>query len=135
MVFLTKNSSSFLLITLPFVSAPAYSQLSHQTDTEIVRLQSSDASMRLAANDSDTPENMPSAVVWYLEMAEQGDKDAQYNLGSIYETGFGVNIDMKEAVKWYSRAAQQGHQVSQLKLGMLYHLGKGAEQSTIKGNK
>ena len=117
------------------MSAPAYSQLSHQTDTEIVRLQSSDASMRLAANDSDTPENMPSAVVWYLEMAEQGDKDAQYNLGSIYETGFGVNVDLKEAVKWYTKAALQGHQIAQLKLGMMYYLGKGIEQSTIKGNK
>jgi hypothetical protein len=87
-----------------------------------------------AAIDSES-ENLPAAVVWYLEMAEQGDKDAQYNLGSIYETGFGVNIDLKEAVKWYNKAAKQGHQMAQLKLGMLYHLGKGAEQSTIKGNK
>jgi TPR repeat protein len=87
-----------------------------------------------AATDSQT-QNLPAAVVWYLEMAEQGDKDAQYNLGSIYETGFGVNVDLKEAVKWYDKAAKQGHQVAQLKIGMFYHLGKGAEQSTIKGNK
>ena len=75
-------------------------------------------SLQLAANEAQT-ENLPAAVVWYLELAERGDKDAQYNLGSIYETGFGVNVDMKEAVKWYNKAALQGHQVSQLKLGML----------------
>ncbi|MCI0507367.1 MAG: sel1 repeat family protein [Gammaproteobacteria bacterium] len=79
------------------------------------------------------PENLPTAVVWYMEMAKSGDADAQYNLGSVYETGFGVKADPDEAVRWYKEAADQDHQLAQLKLGIMYVLGDGARQSIIKG--
>lgn len=78
-------------------------------------------------------ENLPTAVVWYMEMAKSGDADAQYNLGSVYETGFGVQADPDEAVRWYKEAADQDHQLAQLKLGIMYILGDGARQSIIKG--
>lgn len=76
---------------------------------------------------------IPTAVVWYMEMAKSGDADAQYNLGSVYETGFGVKADILEAVDWYKKAADQDHQLAQLKLGILYVLGDGVRQSIIKG--
>ena len=41
--------------------------------------------------------------------AEQGDADAQFNLGVMYETGGGVLQDYAEAVRWYRLAAEQGH--------------------------
>ncbi len=78
-------------------------------------------------------ENLPTAVVWYMEMAKGGDADAQYNLGSVYETGFGVKADPDEAVRWYKEAAAQDHQLAQLKLGIMYILGDGTRQSIIKG--
>lgn len=78
---------------------------------------------------------IPSAVEWYLEMAELGDRDAQYNLASIYETGFGVEVNYKEAVKWYAKAAKQGHAVAQIKLGMMHYLGLGTKVSIIRGKK
>lgn len=37
--------------------------------------------------------------------AEQGDADAQYNLGVMYEFGDGVPQSYKQAVKWYTQAA------------------------------
>jgi TPR repeat protein len=89
----------------------------------------------VAALDSEQTENLPTAVIWYLEMAENGDKDAQYNLGSIYETGFGVEINTKEAAQWYRKAALQDHELAQLRLGMLFYVGEGVKQSTIKGVK
>lgn len=76
---------------------------------------------------------IPTAVVWYMEMAKNGDADAQYNLGSVYETGFGVKADILEAAGWYKKAAEQDHQLAQLKLGILYVLGDGVRQSVIKG--
>ena len=79
-------------------------------------------------------ETLPTAVVWYLEMAKSGDADAQYNLGSVYETGFGVQADPLEAIDWYKKAAEQDHQLAQLKLGIMYVLGDGIRQSTIKGS-
>ena len=44
----------------------------------------------------------------WLPLAEQGDVDAQFILGYIYERGEGVPQNGAEAVKWYRKAAEQG---------------------------
>ena len=41
-------------------------------------------------------------------VAEQGDVDAQFNLGWCYYMGEGVPQDKAEAAKWYRKAAEQG---------------------------
>ena len=41
--------------------------------------------------------------------ADQGDADAQYNLGVCYEKGRGVTQSYDEAVKWFRKAAEQGY--------------------------
>ena len=43
-----------------------------------------------------------------LERANDGDFDAQYQLGVIYITGNGVPEDCEEALKWIKKAAHQG---------------------------
>ena len=48
------------------------------------------------------------SVKWYRLSAEQGDAEAQFNLGLMYSEGQGVPQDDKEAVKWYRLAAEQG---------------------------
>jgi TPR repeat protein len=53
------------------------------------------------------------------EAAEQGDADAQYNLGLMYDNGEGVEQDKFEAVKWYKKAAEQGHAEAQNNLGIM----------------
>lgn len=80
-------------------------------------------------------QQLPTAVIWYKELAEKGDKEAQYNLGAVYETGFGVSLNFEEATKWYLLAAEQDHVLAQLHLGVLYMLGKGVKESSIKGAK
>ena len=40
--------------------------------------------------------------------AEQGDAEAQFNLGFRYDFGAGVPEDKEEALKWYQMAAEQG---------------------------
>ena len=42
----------------------------------------------------------------WTPLAEQGRADAQYNLGLIYDKGWGVPQDYKAAVKWYRLAAE-----------------------------
>ncbi|WP_400146315.1 tetratricopeptide repeat protein [Candidatus Methanarcanum hacksteinii] len=54
---------------------------------------------------------------------------AQYNLGRIYESGYGVKTSHEEAVKWYRLAANQGHACAQYRLGTMYEYGRGVEQS------
>ena len=46
-------------------------------------------------------------------LAEQGNADAQFNLGLMYEKGRGVPQDYKTAMKWYRLAAEQGDADSQ----------------------
>ena len=64
---------------------------------------------------------------WYRLAAEQGDADAQSNLGVMYDSGHGVPQDYAEAVRWYRRAAEQGDASAQFDLGRMYGfaLGKG----------
>jgi hypothetical protein len=50
------------------------------------------------------------ARAWYLEAAEQGDAQAQYNLGVIYGKGQGVEIDYVEAGMWLTLAGESGHE-------------------------
>jgi len=46
--------------------------------------------------------DLTEAVKYYRLSADQGDADAQYNLGLCYENGEGVSRDMTEAVKYLS---------------------------------
>ena len=65
--------------------------------------------------------------------AEQGDAEAQFQLGSLYYRGEGVVLDyneapLLEAVKWWRKAAEQGHAKAQNNLGAMYYNGEGVPQ-------
>jgi TPR repeat protein len=53
---------------------------------------------------------------------------AQYNLGIMYEQGYGVKQDFKQAVVLYRKAAEQGYAGAQCALGIMYHQGQGVQQ-------
>jgi len=55
--------------------------------------------------------------------AEQGDVDAQYNLGHAYATGTDIERDRSKAIKWYAAAAKAGHLEAQYALGSLFQHG------------
>jgi uncharacterized protein len=61
-------------------------------------------------------------------LAGQGDADAQFNLGLLYNKGKGVTQNYVEALKWYGLAADQAHPGAQLNLGVMYKNGKGVPQ-------
>jgi len=71
------------------------------------------------------------AVKWYTKAAEQGNVDAQYNLGLMYNNGQGVIQDYKEAVKWYTKAAEQGNVDAQYNLGLMYYKGQGVPKDYV----
>ena len=66
--------------------------------------------------------------------AEQGNADAQANLGFMYQTGQGVAQDYKTAVKWYTLAAEQGNAIAQTNLGFRYANGQGVAQDYVKAH-
>ncbi len=64
----------------------------------------------------------------FRPLANQGDADAQNNLGALYYHGKGVPEDDAEAVKWYRKAAAQGNAGAQYNLGVMYDKGLGVPQ-------
>jgi TPR repeat protein len=42
-------------------------------------------------------------------LANNGDKEAQYHLGYMFQTGTGVIKDNQKALFWYNKAAKNGH--------------------------
>ena len=86
-------------------------------------------------DDGDWAYNMgdyDTALREWRPLAEQGDADAQYNLGLMYADGVGVPENDAEAVKWYSKAAEQGHAQGQTNLAAMYALGKGVPVNDVK---
>jgi TPR repeat protein len=61
-------------------------------------------------------------------LAEKGDARAQYNLGLMYEQGYGVTPDIKKAATWFEKAAEKGEANAQYRLGSLNYHGQGMPQ-------
>jgi TPR repeat protein len=68
------------------------------------------------------------ALKEWRPLADQGYAGAQFNLGLIYENGYGVAQDYAEAAKWYRLAAEQGFAGAQFNLGLKYSNGQGVPQ-------
>ena len=74
------------------------------------------------------------AVQEWRPLAEQGNSDAQSNLGLMYYKGIGVPQDYAEALKWYRLAAEQGNSDAQISLGVMYYNGNGVLQSNVRAH-
>src|SRR5262245_42230024 len=60
-----------------------------------------------------------------LGLAEGGDADAQYRVGTAYLNGNDIGLDRVEGVRWLQLAADQGHTEAQYALGGEYIRGIG----------
>jgi len=47
-----------------------------------------------------------------MKLAKKGNAEAQFKVGEMYETGFGVKEDKTEAMNWITKAANQGHETA-----------------------
>ena len=63
-----------------------------------------------------------------MPLAEEGNADAQNNLGVMHEEGLGVVQDYAEAVRWHQLAADQGNVYAQSNLGFMYATGYGVTE-------
>lgn len=72
--------------------------------------------------------NSAEAAKWYRLAADQGNAEAQYNLGAMYENGLGVAKDSTEAATWYRKAADQGYAAAQTALEHLVAKEKAAAE-------
>lgn len=76
--------------------------------------------------------NLPDAVVWLRQAAEDGHLRAQLMLGVLYEDGSGVIQDYEQALDWYRLAASQGETVAMYRVGSMLRRGVGADKDLIK---
>jgi hypothetical protein len=65
--------------------------------------------------------------------AENGDSDAQYELGLRYYSGDGVAKDDGEAMSWIREAAEQGEPRAEFALGLAYRKGIGMMRDLLTG--
>ena len=66
----------------------------------------------------------------YFRLAvEQGNANAQFNLGFCYYVGMGVDPDYEEAFRLYQLAADQEFPVAMFAVGDCYYLGNGVEKN------
>jgi GAF domain/Sel1 repeat/PilZ domain len=59
------------------------------------------------------------------KLADQGDADAQWQMGVRYHGGEDVRRDDAQAMQWFLRAAEQGNVAAQSSLGSYYWAGRG----------
>jgi len=80
-------------------------------------------------NDAHKKGDYAMAVEMYRKAAEQGQAEAQFKLGQMYNKGQGVTQNRQKAVKWFRKAAEQGLTLAQYNLGVMYHHGLGITQN------
>ena len=68
-------------------------------------------------------------------LAEEGNQEAQINLGNMYFDGNGVPLDYAQSVKWYLLAADQGNTDAQIALGFLYKYGEAVRLDYVQAYK
>jgi hypothetical protein len=67
----------------------------------------------------------------FREKANQGNKEAQCNLGLCYQQGVGTEKDMQQAIFWMEKAAQQDYALAQYCLGNIYLEQQNYEQAML----
>jgi hypothetical protein len=68
----------------------------------------------------------------WLKLAEEGDLQAQSQVGHMYSTGEGTKKDYEEAFRWNLIAAKRGSSRAQSNLGVSYGMGNGVERDNIE---
>ena len=70
---------------------------------------------------------------WYLNKAEQGDSEAQYEVGFNYYCGEDVEENFKAAFNWSFKAAKQGNVEALFLVGNMLYWGEGVSENKKKG--
>ena len=68
------------------------------------------------------PQDCRKAMDLYREAAEQDFPIAQFNIGRMYENGWGVDKDIKEADKWFDKAARQNVSKQQMQMQQMQYM-------------
>lgn len=69
------------------------------------------------------------AYPYLMKSAREGNPEAMYLIGRMFQYGEGVTKNYTEAINWYQKSADKNNPLAQLSLGFMYDLGKGVKQN------
>ena len=78
--------------------------------------------------------DIETALQIWRELADDGNADAQFNLGYLYDHGRGVREDPVEAMRWYRQAAVQGDAIAQFTVGAMYEGHRGVPLDYVQAH-
>ena len=70
--------------------------------------------------DTSHAENKSSLFIDVQKLAQQGNPEAQYHLGMMYNNGLGIKQDPQKAFDWFSKAANSGEPLAAYKIGCYF---------------
>ncbi len=71
------------------------------------------------------------ALAIWLPFAQQGQAEAQTQVGEMYERGIGTVADYATAAQWYAKASQQGDSRALINLASLHERGLGVKRDPL----
>jgi TPR repeat protein len=74
----------------------------------------------------------PKSLAELRKFADQGDAEAQWQMGVRFHNGEGVPHDDAQAMQWFQRAAERGHVTAQGALGAYYFAARGVPKDLSK---
>lgn len=74
------------------------------------------------------------ALKEWQPLAQQGDRNAQFNLGLMYLDGQGVPQDFEQAADWLRKSARKGFVKAQHDLGEMLATGKGVKKDYVEAH-
>ena len=82
-----------------------------------------------------TPQDLKEAAQWFHKAAQQGNAEAQTNLGICFLWGNGVDKSWPTAARWFGDAAKQGLPRAQYWMGELFRNGTAVPRSYAEAMK
>jgi TPR repeat protein len=77
-------------------------------------------------------EDTAQAIEWFRKAAAQRYAPAEFQLGQLYDFGFGVAQSDDEALAWYRKAAEHGSAAGQRAVGEFYQKGRGVPANAVE---
>ena len=78
------------------------------------------------------PQDVTQALAACQKAADEGDAQAQYELGEFYYDGKNAPRDLNQALSYFEKASLQGHAQAQFKLGTMFFHGEGVQANNIQ---
>jgi putative methionine-R-sulfoxide reductase with GAF domain len=90
------------------------------------------ASIETVSERATVPNPYPMSLADMQRLADNGDADAQWQMGVRFHNGEDVPRDDAQAMQWFQRAAEQGNVAAQRALGAYYFAGRGVPSDFSK---